>query len=341
MAKILGDRDIEKHRKMIAAKKTEINKELEKLPVRIDEASKGLPDVAGLEMNKLKKDVEALRVQEQEKLAELSRIQSGGEIAEKRKRLRELEGEVLDLRNKQKEKHDGIIGKQEKEIRDRENDIYEAKTKIDRLLSAIEQNNSNIEGLEIKTKELRAKWQETNSTAFEFEQSDTCPTCGQALPEIRLASARDKAQASFNRIKAERLAEISAKGKELNNEKKSLVEKNIELKNGISAHDVLLKKKENALQGIKNNIAEMNEQFKSEPIINEKEEKEIEIIKADIESLRTGTSEVAGRVQEELKALELAIKENQAKQSDVDTYNRGQNRIRELTEEEKKAGRGI
>ena len=105
---------------------------------------------------------------------------------------------------------------------------------------------------------------------------------------------------------------------------------------------MLLKKKENALQGIKNNIAEMNEQFKSEPIINEKEEKEIEIIKADIESLRTGTSEVGrARVQEELKALELAIKENQAKQSDVDTYNRGQNRIRELTEEEKKAGRGI
>ena len=83
LAKILGDRDIEKHRKMIAAKKTEINKELEKLPVRIDEASKGLPDVAGLEMDKLKNDIEALRVRSRRNLQNYRGFQAGGEIAEK------------------------------------------------------------------------------------------------------------------------------------------------------------------------------------------------------------------------------------------------------------------
>ena len=40
---ILGNRKLEDHRKVMAARRAEINKELEKIPVRIDEATKALP----------------------------------------------------------------------------------------------------------------------------------------------------------------------------------------------------------------------------------------------------------------------------------------------------------
>ena len=61
---------------------------------------------------------------------------------------------------------------------------------------------------------IRDRWHDINEQQFEFEQSDTCPTCGQALPAEQLESAREKALAEFNRQKAEKLETISAEGKQ-------------------------------------------------------------------------------------------------------------------------------
>jgi DNA repair exonuclease SbcCD ATPase subunit len=49
LQEILNGRSIEDHRKVIAARRTEINKELEKIPVRIDEIQRTLPQLDGIE----------------------------------------------------------------------------------------------------------------------------------------------------------------------------------------------------------------------------------------------------------------------------------------------------
>lgn len=46
---MLGKRTLDDHRKIVTARRSEINKEIERIPVRIDEVRRGLPDVSGLD----------------------------------------------------------------------------------------------------------------------------------------------------------------------------------------------------------------------------------------------------------------------------------------------------
>jgi chromosome segregation ATPase len=335
LTEILNSRSLDNHRKVIAARRTEINKELEKLPVRIDEASKGLPDVTGLSMDKLRDDIDILRYKEQEKLAELSRIQTGGEVAEKRKRLRELESELMDLQNEQRRQFDIAIGSLERDARKIENDISDLNVFVREKSIKSKMNTAAIRTMEADIEKLRKKWAEVNNTVFFFNQDDTCPTCGQALPEERLTAAREKALADFNREKAEELTNISAKGKTIKAEMETVVESNSKLEKEIRELELAVNEKAEAVQAIRDKIAEIDRQQQPvNPEITKKLE-EISALKTDILFLQSGTQEVAKKVQQEIKELELAIKEKQASQVDIDTYNRGQIRIRELMDQEK------
>ncbi len=99
LPEILGDRSLEDHRKVIAARRAEINKELDRIPVRIDEAARALPDLAGLDRAVLEKKLKELQEQKQAKEKEKIRLESGGEIAEKRKALAELDAGLQELKN--------------------------------------------------------------------------------------------------------------------------------------------------------------------------------------------------------------------------------------------------
>ena len=159
----------------------------------------------------------------------LSRIQSGGEVAEKRKRLSELETELLDMQNRQRRQFDEeTMGKRDL-LRGITEETLDIKVGITRKTQTIQYNSISMRNMEADTEKLRAKWQDINSQLFEFERSDTCPTCGQALPEEKLIAAREKALADFNRNKAEKLTEISTKGKGIKTEMEALTEDNSKL----------------------------------------------------------------------------------------------------------------
>ena len=91
---ILGKRALEDHRKVILSRRSEINKELDKLPVRISEVHRGLPDIKGYNAATLDATITKLRKQVQGKRQELSVVTAGGEAATLTKQVRELEGEA-------------------------------------------------------------------------------------------------------------------------------------------------------------------------------------------------------------------------------------------------------
>jgi DNA repair exonuclease SbcCD ATPase subunit len=95
---ILGDRSLEDHRKVIAARRSEINKELDKIPVRIDEARRSMPDVSDLDAELLQEDIDTMRGRVDAKTAELQRIQSGGELSSKEIQLREINAELAEIK---------------------------------------------------------------------------------------------------------------------------------------------------------------------------------------------------------------------------------------------------
>ena len=210
---ILQGRSLEDHRKVITARRAKINDELKKIPVRIDEAQRSLPDISHIDADQLPADIEELRSHIREKEQELQRIQSGGEVAEKRTMLREIEGELLDLKNKHRGKVDSMVDGKRKVLQTLQTSTIELKNVIKLMSSEQEYALKDIDRREKKMAELRAKWNTVNNETPDINVDDTCPTCGQSLPQDRVQEAREKALATFNRSKAERLEAITAEGK--------------------------------------------------------------------------------------------------------------------------------
>jgi DNA repair exonuclease SbcCD ATPase subunit len=216
LADILGNRNIEQHRKVILARRKEINKELERIPVRIDEVQRGLPDISDIaNPNELPNDIAKLREQLKKKQEELAQARAGGQVAELTKRLREVEGLLIEEKNR-------LVGELTKKVDAKRQELWQIDDAIKKVRADIEYREMKakstkveIENLEQQMEKLRADWHTEDSKVFEFEQDDTCPTCGQTLPQEQLEAAREKALADFNRQKAEKLEVISHEGKKL------------------------------------------------------------------------------------------------------------------------------
>ena len=225
LSEVVGNRTLEQHRKVIQARKSEINRELEKIPVRIDEAERNLPRIDDIaNPDALPDDIEKLREELRAKQEELAQVRAGGQVAEKTKELRMIEAQIVDLKNKHRQALDEKVGEKRRELLKVQNEFYRLKGDIEAKNRTIQSNESEIKSLDEKMETLRRGWHIENDMVFEFEQSETCPTCGQPLPQEQLQEAREKALAQFNKAKAEKLEAISAEGKKLKDMKAAMEE---------------------------------------------------------------------------------------------------------------------
>lgn len=223
LADILGNRTMEQHRKVIQARRTEINKELEKIPVRIDEVKLGLPDISDITDEKaLPNDIAMTRDVIKAKQEELAQAKAGGQVAELTKKLRMIEGQMIEEKNR-------LTGEATQKAEEKRKELWQINDVISQIKSSIEHFQIKARSAEVeinnlieKMKRIRNKWYAENEKLFDFKQDDTCPTCGQILPKEQLQATRDKALAQFNQAKAERLEAISAEGKQLAKRKAEL-----------------------------------------------------------------------------------------------------------------------
>ena len=336
---ILGDRSIDDHKKMINAQKAAINKELEKIPVRIDEAERALPDVKGLSEKALTTERVAWASKMEAKQAEISRIKNGGEVAEKTKALRELESELLDIKNK----HRAAVDEQ---VSGKQIELSDLKIKVDnyhRILKNAERERADtltlISDTEKEAAELRAQWHEVNGNEFTFEQDENCPSCGQALPTEKLGEAREKALAAFNRQKAGLLEEISAKGRKC---KASIVMLRAEgegltkiIQDTQANLDLLIdgdaKKLQAEIDTITASATDPTESSDYKAALSR-----IKTLDSEISDLQVGTNELLTMAQEEADTIREQI---QAVDDDLKKFTdrtKGETRIKELAAEEKK-----
>ncbi len=334
---ILGDRKLDDHKKVIASRRTEISKEFDKIPVRISEVQKGLPDADTIDPAAVKAKIADLRTKRQEKQAELSRVQSGGEIAEKVRRVREIESELLDIKNK----HRASIDEKVKEKRDDLNLLSSSTGDLRRSISStksdIANNADTVAQLENKAVTLRREWHEVNERAFSFEQDGNCYACGQALPKDKVTEAYEKAVAKFNLDKANELKEINCKGKKIKAEIERLTAENNELAKELLSAEKELGESEAAESKLRTGISNLllnagdpteTEAYKAK--LKEKEETE-----SLLEDLRTGGRELATMVQDEIDTLDEELQGLEKDLAAVDAGKKAQERIAELKAQEK------
>ncbi|MFD1675440.1 hypothetical protein [Alicyclobacillus fodiniaquatilis] len=209
---ILGQRSLEEYRKIIASKRSAINKELTAIPVRIDEAERSKPDTEGLSEIGLQSEIDQLKFEVESKEAEISRLQSGGEVTALQNRMREIEGELLDIKNRAQSGVLESLNEKRRSVAHLQTEMQNLESTIKRYQREIEDNQQRIEAKTLEADQCRQQWKDTNSEHLEPHVDENCPTCGQALPSDQIQSAHDKQLSNFNRQKAERLESISKRG---------------------------------------------------------------------------------------------------------------------------------
>jgi chromosome segregation ATPase len=211
--------ELEKHsiadlRKIIQSKMKKNNEEIKTIPARIDELNGMMGETPG-DREKLEAALKDLEKQRAARQTELLRIQNGGEVAERRKYVAEIQAKMTKCQAEFEAEHTRKAGEAEKVIRG-------CQSEIERLGQDIERNQKDIERLETTANTadklaagLREEWNTIHAEPFPDNISDTCPCCGQKLPAEKLESIRAAELQKFNLNKAERLKAIQEKGKRI------------------------------------------------------------------------------------------------------------------------------
>lgn len=206
LVQIMRQRTIEDHRKIVMARRKEINDQLATLPARIDEVVRSLDDVSGINhlaeierINSLSADLEKIE-------ARISSLKSGGIVADLRRQLAEANTELLNCENARNKEQRFLDDERQKEITKDEREILNAENTINALGINIRTNNEAADALAAKIQTLVDEWKSLDQVS----QIDTiCPTCGQDLPEEKVAEI----VAANNQRISERKAAIDQQGK--------------------------------------------------------------------------------------------------------------------------------
>ncbi len=333
---ILNGRGVEDHQKVVKGKQKEINKELDRLPVRIDEVTQGLPDIEDIDEDSLRGKIRYRKNKVRELEQELSNIESGGGVAEKKQRLAEVESEILDLKNQHREKVDKLIEGQREELATYKEGRREMRSEVSIKQRMVEDMEEQIEELDAKANELRGEWHKINEQEFEYDEESVCPTCGQDLPEEQLEEARQKALEDFNKEKAGRLEDITAEGKAARAEQEELREKKERLQQQIEDHnndiETLGKHIEHAeakIRALQEEATELEDNPEYQAKLEERKR-----LKSEIENLQADRSAEKEGIQEEIERYEGEISELERQLARLEQYEEGQARIEELKEKE-------
>lgn len=198
---------VEEYMAIANARRSEINKEMALIPARIDEATKAMPDVMGIDLEEVAGMLEIATARKAKYEGELGALKSAGQNGELRMQLSDARAELSEARAK-------FAAEQTAN-----NSIMEAERHlIDVALHDIESNNNalmrrraevaaDIEKLTVKRNAVLAEYRAVQAQSF--EQQETCPTCGQKIPEEQIKSAWEQ----FNYNKSQKLFEINERGK--------------------------------------------------------------------------------------------------------------------------------
>lgn len=337
LPEILAGKTIEKHRAMIGGRMKDINEELKKIPIRIDEVYRSLPDTSGLNEAELQQQIDSLKEQMDDKQAEITRIQSGGEITAKQNRLREIEGELIEIRNRVNEESSGQVSAQRQIVSQLTREIEDLGHDIKSKERRVHANDEDIRDKQAKAEGLRAEFRREDAKQFEHHQDENCPTCKQALPADQLQATHDKALADFNRQKAERLESINAKGQAIVKQIAQLQEDNKALQEQLNELNTQMKSKSAELeqaQAKQDDLQLLVRDATDDPVYMAKRQ-EMSTIEEEIQQLRASVQDALAKVRDEISTLRRETDQLEQDKAKFGHVKVAMQRIQSLEEQQK------
>ena len=331
---MLAGKSIDDYRKILQAQRTKTNDELKKVPVRIDEAQRNMPDTAGLNEEVIQTEIADLKTKQMELNRKIAKIENGSATADKQREIAEIEAEQI-----------GIKSHYDREINRKAMDnlsvIQALQSKKQRYESGIEDSKKKITFLENviaaageTLQRLRSEWKEINAEEFTVSIDDTCPTCGQKLPANQVEAAREKALAAFNLEKSRRLTENNKTGKDTAAKLKESGSQIESIQADIAGMQAKVEAADAEIASLQEAAANVLDYTKDDKYIAAEARKAT--IKAEIAELSKGSTLEIQQIQAEVRALDTDIASRQEKLATIKTRNDTEARIEELQDEQKK-----
>ncbi|MDU5308752.1 MAG: hypothetical protein E6167_07775, partial [Varibaculum cambriense] len=204
---ILSGHSVDDHRKVVASKKATINKELDMLPVRIDEALRGKPEVTAdpevlrINIDTLNSDIEKL---ENDKAL----LQNGHSIVDKRAELKNVQRKIMARETELQMDYKKQCAIKSNEYGAVIAEINRLTAKIEDTKRRIDESATTINLIQGLIGELTIQRSQINAETFVADIDDHCPTCGQKLPAEQIQDAYAKAEVNYNLKKSKQLEEI-------------------------------------------------------------------------------------------------------------------------------------
>lgn len=298
---ILSGHSVDDHRKVVASKKATINKELDMLPVRIDEALRGKPEVTA--------DPEVLRINIDTLNADIEKLENDKALLQNRHSIVDKRAELKNVQRKIMARETELQMDYKKQCAIKSNEYGAVIAEINRLTAKIEDTKRRIDEsattinlIQGLIGELTIQRSQINAETFVADIDDHCPTCGQKLPAEQIQDAYAKAEVNYNLKKSKQLEEIehsiALKEQDIEGIKKR--DANLE---PIETLEALIKAKE-LLRGI---IAEELEKLTA-PVLDD--DSEYASLKAEEFMLQMAIDEDNSDHSEEIAELEIKISAN-------------------------------
>lgn len=220
MSKLEG-RSVSDYKKIITEKIGLLNKDIEQIPTRIDEATRGLEDIAEIELTnfeELEQDKEKYKKQIEEIdntfLDVAKRAEANKKLVDN---LTSKKTQLADLRN-------NIENEQKTKISNKKIDLENKKNELNNKLLNLNNNVKNFEekikGFADERTSLRTKLDEIKAKKFEMDPNVEfrCPTCKQMLPAEEQEKQIQEMEKNFNEKTSADIDTINTQGR---NAKKS------------------------------------------------------------------------------------------------------------------------
>lgn len=198
---------VEEYMAIANARRSEINKEMTLIPARIDEAMKAMPNVVGLDADEIAGMLESVKGRKAAHEGELNALKAAGQNGELRAQLADANAEMSEARARFSAEQAANNSKMESARHLIDVSLHEIESARNKYIRRRADVSADAERLTAKRSSVLVEYKSVQAETF--EQQETCPTCGQKIPEEQIKSAWEQ----FNFNKSQRLFEINERGK--------------------------------------------------------------------------------------------------------------------------------
>ena len=214
----LSGTDLQKFREQLRYRISELKKEIEQIPSRINENTE---ELQALEASKPDFAFTRRRIQEIEKgienidneLADLSRTVDSefNERTKERTEINKLKNRMQAIVQSYQDKNTTEERKHKKAIDDAKYDIEVTDRAIHNAKAAIEDGQAELNKIAITSDDFKKRWMILDQTTFSWDNNqEVCPTCHQRLPQEDIDKMKEELEGNFNDNKSKQFDALEA-----------------------------------------------------------------------------------------------------------------------------------